>query len=471
MRMSPSEAVMWAVEKDPALRSDFANITILDRVPSDRRLRSTTHRALAAIPRLGERVVSPPLRIAPPEWRPDPTFDLEYHLRRVAIPEPGSMRGLLDLAASVTAPPLDRSRPLWEFTLIEGLEGDRCALVQRMHHTITDGVGAMKLSLSLVDLEREPADDELSVVRELTEDVEAGRRDATTEDPVDRDSPLDVVREALGYSVGQTAELARHALGASVMAIAQPLRLPGAAKRSFELLRSLRRQVLITDRGHSEMFGERSLARRYDTLALELDPLQRAGKAHGASVNDVFVTGVARALGHFHREFGETVESLRMAMPVSTRDRGDFAANRFAPSRILVPISDEPIADHLAAVHDAVHNVRSEPALDAADLLAALTAGVPTAVLVSLFRAQTRTIDFATSNLRGSPVDLYLGGSRIEASYPMGPRAGVPVNVTMMSYCGELHLGIHSDPAAVMDADLFVDCLTEAFAELATLGS
>ncbi len=95
---------------------------------------------------------------------------------------------------------------------------------------------------------------------------------------------------------------------------------------------------------------------------------------------------------------------------------------------------------------------------------------VPTSVLVSLLRAQTRTIDFATSNLRGSPVGLYLGGARIEASFPMGPRAGVPLNVTVMSYCGELHLGIHSDPAAVVDPDLFLDGLRNAFAELATLG-
>jgi hypothetical protein len=232
----------------------------------------------------------------------------------------------------------------------------------------------------------------------------------------------------------------------------------------------LRRQVLITDRGHSEMFRTRSLSRRYDALALELDPLRRAGKAHGASVNDVFVTGVARALGQFHCEFGETVTALRMAMPVSTRDRGDFAANRFAPSRVLVPIPDTNAADHLAQVHEALHTIRSEPAIDAADLLAALAGGVPTSALVSLFRAQTRTIDFATSNLRGSPVDLYLGGGRIEASYPMGPRAGVPVNVTMMSYCGEVHLGIHSDPAAVIDPDLFLDCLRDAFTDLAGLG-
>ncbi len=470
MRMTPSEAVMWAVEKDPALRSDFCNITILDQVPSTDRLHATVQRALVGIPRLTERVVSPPLRIAPPEWRADPTFDIDYHLRRVAIPVPGAARDLLDVAATVTAPPLDRSRPLWEFTVIEGLEGGRAALLQRIHHTITDGVGGMKLSLSLVDLEREPAPDDNTVIQTLNDDVAGQRRDANDEDPIDRDSPAGIVREAVEFSAIQTVELARRAIGASFSTLAHPRGLPDAAKQSMALLASFRRQVLITDRGHSELFRSRSLARRYDTLALELDPLHRAGKAHGASLNDVFVTGVARALGRFHREFGEKVESLRMAMPVSTRDRGDFAANRFAPSRVLVPIGHEPAVDHLARVHDALHTIRSEPALEAADLLAAIAGGVPTAALVSLLRAQTRTIDFATSNLRGSPLDLYLGGSRIEASYPMGPRAGVPVNVTMMSYCGELHLGIHSDPAAVIDPGLFLDCLRDAFRELARLG-
>ncbi len=470
MRMSPSEAVMWAVEKDPSLRSDFTNITILDAVPSEPRLRATIERALAAMPRLGERVISAPLRIAPPEWRPDPTFDLEYHVRRVAIPEPGSMRDLLDVAGSITSPPLDRSRPLWEFTLVEGLDGGRAALLQRLHHTITDGVGGMRLSLSLVNLEREPAPHIHAEVRGLADRVEQDRLHETLEDPVDRDSPFDVVRDALTFSVGNTVDLVRRGVGASVTAAVHPMQLPGRVRRSVDLLRSVRRQVLITDRGHSEMFANRSLARRYDTLALDFDPLHRAGKALGASMNDVFVTGVARALGQFHREYGESVDMLRMAMSVSTRDQGDVAANRFAPSRILVPATVATIDDHLEAVHEALTNIRSEPALDAVDLLAALTSGVPTAALVTMVRAQTRTIDFATSNLRGSPVDLFLGGARIEASYPMGPRAGVPVNVTMMSYCGELHFGIHSDPAALVDPDLFLHCLRQAFAELVSLG-
>jgi WS/DGAT/MGAT family acyltransferase len=467
--MSPSEAVMWAVEKDPALRSDFCNVTILDSLPSEARLRATVERAIVAIPRLTDRVVSPPLRIAAPEWRPDPTFEVDYHIRRVAIPEPGSMRDFLDVAQFTTAPPLDRSRPLWEFTLVEGLEGGRAALLQRLHHTITDGVGGMRLSLSLVDLEREPGPQPFDAVRAVADEMAAERRDGHADDAVDRDSPLDVIREAINDRSAQTMDLAQRGAGAAFHLVTQPRRLPERVRAAAELLGSLRRQVLVTDRGHSQMFAVRSLARRYDTLAVDLDPLHRAGKAHGASVNDVFVTGVARALASFHREFGERPDTLRMAMPVSTRTRGDFAANRFAPSRVVVPIATEAVDEHLHEMHRTLRDIRQEPALEAADLLAALTAGVPTSVLVGLLRAQTRTIDFATSNLRGSPVDLFLGGARIEASYPMGPRAGVPVNVTVMSYCGELHLGIHSDPAALVDPDLFLDALRDAFADLAAL--
>ena len=158
-----------------------------------------------------------------------------------------------------------------------------------------------------------------------------------------------------------------------------------------------------------------------------------------------------------------------MAMPVSTRTRGDFAANRFAPSRVVVPIAVDAADDHLQAMHETLHGhppgARARgrrPARRAhgrgADIGAREPAPGPD--------PHDRLRD---SNLRGSPVDLFLGGARIEASYPMGPRAGVPLNVTVMSYCGELHLGIHSDPAAVVDPDLFLDCLRAAFAELAAL--
>ena len=105
MRMSDTEAVMWAVEKDPALRSDFCNLTILEHAPSRRRLQAKLATALDVMPRLGQRVVSAPLRIVPPEWVDDPALDLDYHVRVVGLPPPGDERELLDLAASLADSP------------------------------------------------------------------------------------------------------------------------------------------------------------------------------------------------------------------------------------------------------------------------------------------------------------------------------------------------------------------------------
>src|SRR5262249_51064240 len=154
--MTDTEAIMWAVEKDPALRSDFCNLTLLDGHPTDDRIGATLARALAAIPRLGQRVIGAPLRIAPPEFADDPTLDLEAHLKEVAVPAPGDDRALLRLIGAPAEHPLDRARPLWEFTLITGLTGGRAAVLQKIHHAVTDGVGALKLSLALVDFERNP---------------------------------------------------------------------------------------------------------------------------------------------------------------------------------------------------------------------------------------------------------------------------------------------------------------------------
>lgn len=465
-RMSPSEAIMWTAEKDPALRSDFSNITILDSHPDEARLREKVELALDAIPRFGERVVAPPLRLAPPEWRDDPTFDFDYHVRKVALPEPGTMRDLLDLVATISLPPLDRSRPLWEFTLVEGLEGGRSALVQRVHHSIMDGEGGLRLSLSLVDFERAApsrADDPLDEVRRAGLPHE--------DDPIARESPWEVVRGALGYAAQQNLEYVRRGVAAGGDLLLHPQRMPQKLFEALHFVESARRQLLVTDTGRSPLLAPRSLGRRYDAYRVPLDAAHDAAKALGGTVNDVYVTAVAGALGRYHERLGEPVDDLRMAMAVSTRRPGDATgANQFVPTRVVVPVGPKEPTIRFALVQDRLTQVRSEPALTAADGLASVAAALPTSVLVGLLRTQTRSVDFATSNLRGSPVDLYVGGARIEASYPMGPRSGCAVNFTVLSYCDSLDIGIHSDPASVTDPDALLECLDESFADLLAHG-
>src|SRR5687767_5905378 len=125
--MSDTEALMWALEDDPVLRSTFANVTFLDCTPDLQQFRERMLMAIEALPRLRQRVVDPP-GIANPEWVDDPFFDLDYHVRRVAAPSPGDDRAVLDLAALASLDPFDRARPLWQFTLVEGLPDGRAAM-------------------------------------------------------------------------------------------------------------------------------------------------------------------------------------------------------------------------------------------------------------------------------------------------------------------------------------------------------
>src|SRR5205085_1602230 len=146
-------------EKDPLLRSTIVAIAILDRSPDRARLTERVDRATRMIARLRQRPVQPTLAVAPPKWVVDPNFDLNYHLRFVNAPGRGTMRDLLDMAAPIGMQGFDRARPLWEFFVVEGLEGGRAAMIQKVHHSVTDGVGGVEIALSMLDLERDPAGD------------------------------------------------------------------------------------------------------------------------------------------------------------------------------------------------------------------------------------------------------------------------------------------------------------------------
>ena len=155
--MSDTEALMWALESDPVLRSAFSNLTLLDRPVDFERFRARMASTATALTRLRQRVAEQVGGLAAPNWVEDALFDIDFHVRRVAVPPPGTERQVLDLAAVLSSDPFDRARPLWQFTLVEGLEGGRGAMIQKLHHAITDGEGGVRLSSHFVDLERDAA--------------------------------------------------------------------------------------------------------------------------------------------------------------------------------------------------------------------------------------------------------------------------------------------------------------------------
>src|SRR4051812_14521695 len=204
--MSDEDALMWHIEKDPVLRSTIVAVAVLDQPPDWDRLRARFDRATLLIPRLRQRVLSPPLRIGPPRWTFDPSFDLDFHLRRFRLAPPSSMRALLDVVGPIATASFDRARPLWEFTLLEGLDGEQCAMVMKVHHAITDGVGGMELLLHLVDFERGAADPDDRPAVPSAEHLSAVA--------LVRDSLTHTQRRALGVVRRLPGSMFRTALGA-----------------------------------------------------------------------------------------------------------------------------------------------------------------------------------------------------------------------------------------------------------------
>ena len=505
--MNDAEAIMWAVEADPFLRSDFMNITLLAARPDPDRLRAGLERAFAAFPPLRQRVVRPPFGLAPPVWADDPDFDLLYHVRRVAVPPPGGFRQLLDLAATLAATPLDRARPLWELTIVEGLEGGRSAVLQQVHHSLSDGVGGMRLFRML--LQRTPV--EAAAPGDPAQDVELGGVPQTGEpnplvwrhpeifSPDDtRPSPLDGwldhphrtedpdgswpmldrfpgslgdMRGALAYRFGQAVGATRRGLELSA---ALPLRstdeLRLLAERVRRTARSVADQVVVRGGALSPLMVGRSLARHFEAMSLDLSAVREAGRILGGGRNAVFVAGVTGALLAYHDRMGAPCEALRMVVPVSLRSgTAPLGGNHFAPARVVVPLGPKDPAERLLVVQAALEDVAAEPGVSLAEGLAGVISLLPPALLIPALRAQARTVDFATSIVPGLRSGRWLAGARVEGSWPMGPRVGCALNATMLACGDRLDLGVNLDPAAVTDPSAFMDCLRGSFADLLDL--
>ncbi|HMC52583.1 MAG TPA: wax ester/triacylglycerol synthase domain-containing protein [Acidimicrobiales bacterium] len=475
-RMTATEALMWSVERDPVLRSSFTNVTILEHGPDVARLRGRIERSLADIPRLQQRVHVPFGPLPTPEWVDDPDFDLDYHLRHMALPLPGSERQLLDLAALMAQDAFDLARPLWQFTVVEGLEGGRAALLAKLHHTVTDGVGGLRMSMSFIDLEPGPdgaagPEDTAVTGGGTTRGAAPGAGNRGAErSPGDGEGG-----EADGGPGRLVAELARqlgrvpHAIGDAAELLAHPLDVGrDVATQAVETARSFARQAVITDGSRSPLWaGRRSVGRHFEAMRFELEPLKRAAKALGGTVNDAYVTGVTGGAGAYHRAKGVSPPELRMSMPISTRSDRSAAGNSFVPARVLVPTDVEDPLERFAVVHERLTAVKQERALGLANAFAGVLTGLPAPLLARVARQQVETVDFAASNLRGSPADLFVAGARVVANHPMGPTAGTAFNATVLSYRDSLDMGLVVDTAAVDDPELLRRCIALGLADMA----
>ncbi len=451
--MSDAEGLMWRLEKDPYLSSTFGTVMVLDRAPDFDSFRRRMERTALAIPRLRQRVLPAPANLSPPTWVDDPDFDIDRHVRRIACPKPGTLRQVLDLATLIVADPFERTRPLWQFVVVEGMRGGKAAVIQKMHHTITDGERGVELSLQYLDFERD-APEPPPIVDDPTEHVDAPP-------PSTADALKDIVAGSLRLPLGivkQVREL-----------LADPTAIPDASNAATKTLRGIVSQLSDTEGARSPLWTRRSLQRSIHPLRAPFRSTKDAAKHLGGTLNTAFLTAAADAASAYHTEMGVPVESLRASMAISTRTDSS-GGNAFTLARLLVPTAEMPITERFLAIDEATKVARESSKTAGLDTLATITTALPTSLITRLARQQAQTVDFATSNVRGSPVPVFVAGAQLLELYPIGPLGGVAFNMTLMSYLGSLDMALNIDTAAVDDPELLTTCLDRSFKRLLRAG-
>lgn len=455
--MSAFEAVMWRAEVDPRLRSTTTSVLVLDRVPDWDRVQAGHRWVTRAVPRFRQRVVDPSFGVGNPVWVEDPDFNLDYHLRRVRLPEPGSERQLFDLAQNLAMTPFDKARSPWEATLVEGLEGGRAGYVLKLHHATSDGLGIIQLLTRVLGKQRERSG------RPMPARSQGRGRPAP--------SASKLATQQLRSSLFALPSEAAGTVSALTRSIGRWIRDPDAARRGADYLSSARRVLGTRPVKGSGLFKRRSLSWRFDGIEIPLADLKLAAKAAQGSLNDVFLAGLIGGFSRYHQEMGVSLSRMPIGFPISLRtDNDPMGGNKFAGSQYAAPLD---IADPVERVRDIqrfVKDTRAEPALDVMIRMMPVVTRLPLAAITALTADFTAAQDAQISNVPGIPYPVYMAGAEITQFWPFAPVPGCGMMIVMMSHNGRCCIGINSDQAAVTEPELMVECLRAGLDEVIALG-
>jgi diacylglycerol O-acyltransferase / wax synthase len=407
---------------------------------------------LKLVPRYRQRLAFPPFQMGRPFWVDDPSFNIDYHVRHTALPSPGSDDQLRQLTGRIFSQRLDRSKPLWELFIVQGLERNRFAVISKTHHALVDGVSGVDIATVLFDVSPIPAE---------IEPEEAWQ-------PVHEPSEADLVAEGVKDLVRMPLDVAGRALGA----LGRPGRSLGQLQEAAEGVGEIVWAGLnpAPDVPLNVPIGPH---RRIWWVESRLADFKTIKDALGGTVNDVVLTVVSGALGRWLRGRGVRTEGLelRALVPVSIRsedERGSLG-NRIAAMRAPLPVYAGDPVERLEIVRESMGHLKESKQALGAEVIAGLQGFAPPTLLAQASRLNfsTRLFNLIVTNVPGPQFPLYLLGREMESIVPI---AFLPENhamaVAIMSYNGGVHFGLLGDYDAMGDLDRFGQHLDEALAEL-----
>jgi diacylglycerol O-acyltransferase len=458
-RLTGLDAAFLALEV-PSAPMHVASIIVLDPSTVEGgvgmpQLRSLYQKRLHLAPPFRRRLVPVPFGIHHPIWIEDPDFDLDFHLRHIAVPAPGTTDELCELAGHLVAMPLDRRRPLWEVWLIDGLENGHVALLSKVHHAAIDGASGEELMIAILD---------------LTPEVEE-------KPPADKPWKPDRVptdTELFGYAAVSLAQ--------------NPLKMLKATRRTVEAafqIRQKNRQRGTTPPPSPFSAPRTSFNhpltphRHVATASLSLPDVKMIKNTFGVTVNDVILTLCGAAVRHYLDGRDEEPDRALVAMvPVSVRTedkKGTMGNEVSATLTTLATDIDDPL-ERLLAVSSGMRHSKDQFKAIGADTLQNWTEFAAPAVLGRAARIYSRMkvadvhrplFNIVLSNVPGPPFPLYVSGGLVKAVYPIGPiYNGVGLNMTVMSYLDSLDFGINTCPELLPEPWRLTDGLHRALEDL-----
>jgi diacylglycerol O-acyltransferase len=408
-----------------------------------RRLVSLVGDRLAFVPRYRQRLATVPGRLARPAWVDDDDFDLTYHVRQSAVPRPGSMEQVQDLVARIITRPLDRTRPLWEMYLIEGLSDGRFAILSKSHQTLVDGVSTIDLGQVILDTD--------TVVRDRVPDEWT---------PQAEPSPLAMLGSAAVERLRHPAE-AVTSMGTRALSL-NPLGPVLGGRRATP---------------ESPLHTTLSQQRRFHTVRTSLDDYRKVRRFHGGTVNDVVLATVTGGLRSWLMTRAESVHSsrqIRAMVPMSVLDKDlepTSLGSQVAGNLLNLPIGEASPVVRLHQVSYALKAHKDTGKAVSALRLIGVGGFAPTTFHALGARvaasSENRGFSLVVTNVPGPQFPLYASGARMLESYPVQPLLpGHALAIGVTSYDGGVHYGLTVDRDAIPDVDVIGQCLTEALAEL-----
>jgi diacylglycerol O-acyltransferase len=450
-RLSGLDSSFLHLERDDVHMHVAAAMVLEGTPPSYEELLERIASRLHLVPRYRQRLEFVPLGQGRPVWVDDPHFNIAFHVRHSALPAPGEELELRRLCGRVFSRALDRSRPLWELWLVEGLTGERFALLSKTHHALVDGISGVDIATVLFDTSPTPPPPGPVpewVPRPLPSDAQL-LADALLERATVPGEIARGVRRALRGPRQLAAGLAEAAAGVGALA-----RIMQAAPPSPLNVR----------------IGPH---RRFSWVAADLHDVKQVKDALGGTVNDVVLAAVAGALGRFLGRRDELPDGLvlRAMVPVSVRadiERGALG-NRLAAMWAPLPVAIEDPLERLRTISREMAGVKQSGQAVGAQVLTELTGFAPPTIVAQAARLQTRQrmFNLVVTNVPGPQFPLYMLGRRLQAMYPMVPLAATQaLGVAIISYDGRLDFGLVGDFDAMPDLEELAGDLTAAIAEL-----